>query len=777
MAKASPPEPEAAAASSEPPVLAWPAEETFPGVEGQQPGEKDSFITDRLSDPQKHGGVLVAAVAIVDHLLETGLASKRVLTPSQMGVHPCNRSSYGVNEVAVHKLGQNIMDLGFSLAEISNPWCVAEDPEDQYITKVNQAMFANSETIAKCTQPVLAGTLTNGHVTLLLRSILQEVPCEVPSLTLNGKMSLQHVAAQSTAMKDAALHGWEWTMLHAEVRHTYGSELFEFLSDAKNVSINNAETEVQVLWKATQLAISMKKKVGDINWQEVHSKIVQTKPACGDYVHSLIRFVKMYSGGGDNASLMTDFTKFHSKFVSPERVMGGPFFEHLTNFEVKESSKKTAPSFKVPLLLYALLKCQSSCPPSAVVNKECQFVSKSDLDKLAKKNNTACLEAEALLSKSREIILQAQKPVAELDRVRLFGKLDVNVARFLLGKQRGSKHEFRSLGEAAWHFAEEAKPIAGLDANPWADHAPPVPSASGADRPKKADCEMQTYSCTGKHIPADLTSDLAAKGFKVDAIVLPKKNKDKDDTARFVIKKIDKNSVHLKKEKKNEDENKDEDDSTCDIPTIELEAKYTVYKEEHYPYEAFHGKLHEQFIRQSQKSIIASSMFGLSTASLKQGLRLLSKPVKSVLASCRYKAGELIIVPETFAVMHSKTTEELPSNASLVDTSFKLPPGQSYYLAPTTMNTDPAKETLITPFWLVQATTDEEAVNMEKSKMTVHCNTKVDIGKSKWSATFAESSHKIIFEVLRNTKAIDVGEELLLAAPSESSRAPKRVRR
>ena len=53
-----------------------------------------------------------------------------------------------------------------------------------------------------------------------------------------------------------------------------------------------------------------------------------------------------------------------------------------------------------------------------------------------------------------------------------------------------------------------------------------------------------------------------------------------------------------------------------------------------------------------------------------------------------------------------------------------------------------------------------------------------ELGKCKWPATFAETSHKIVFEVLRNTKAIAVGEELLLAAPSESSQhSAKRARK
>ena len=268
---------------------------------------------------------------------------------------------------------------------------------------------------------------------------------------------------------------------------------------------------------------------------------------------------------------------------------------------------------------------------------------------------------------------------------------------------------------------------------------------------------MQTFSCTGKHIPSDDTTGLTAKGYVIDAIVVPKKSKDSSE--RFVVKAMDQGMVELKSTSSETLEH---------VATADLEAKWVVYKEEFFPYESGHGKLHEQFIRQSQKSMIASSMFGLSAASLKQSLRLLFRPAKSVIAGQDYKAGEIIIVPEAFSVMYGKTTE-LPSTASIVDTTFKLPPGQSYCLSPTTMNADPAKKALITPFWLVQTTSDGNKVNMERSKMTVNCNTKVELGQCKWPATFAQTSHEIVFEVLRNTKGIAVGEELLLAAPSESS--------
>ena len=72
-------------------------------------------------------------------------------------------------------------------------------------------------------------------------------------------------------------------MIHHEVRHIYGCGIFDFLSDAKNISLVRKESEVQVLLKVTLLAVKFKRATGEIPWDTVHQRIMQTKPVCADY--------------------------------------------------------------------------------------------------------------------------------------------------------------------------------------------------------------------------------------------------------------------------------------------------------------------------------------------------------------------------------------------------------------------------------------------------------------------------------------------------------------
>lgn len=713
--------------------------------------DKDAEIVARLENPQEHGGVLVSAKWIVQRLVTSGLASKCTIAPSQLGIHPQNRSTYGVNEEEIHRLGSDIMDMGFSLEEIAQPWCVQEDPKDLYITKKNQELCNSSEVLAPITGPIVAGTLTNGHVTLLLRCLLAGMPCQVEKLSISGKMNLAHVREQSEEMFDAAMHGWEWTMIHHQVRHLYGPGIFAFLSDAKNVQLTRKETEVQVLLKATNIAIKLKEQTGEINWDTVHSKILQTKPDCSSYANSLLRFSKLYAGGADGG-FMADLARFHAKFVPAGRAVGGSFFEQLCNLQFKNEEKQEV---KTPLLKHALLKASYRCPPEAVHNNICTYISQSDFNKLAKNKAKDCLDAELVLRSCRELLLLADKSVPALERSKLFGVLDVNVARILLGKQKDSNVQYKNIYEAAHMFFQEASKF-GLSSNPWAQYAPAATPA----KPKPAESsDMHNYSCSGAHIPGDIKGELGQKGFKIGTKVLHKKSK--DPTECLEITDIDK-VVKLT--------STDVEGSISEVSVGDLMSKFNIYQEEYYPSGAGHSaKTNEMYIKHALRSSIASALYSLTSAIETPKVKVVAKPYRKVVAESNFKVGELVLVPDSLGVSHG-TASDKPHAASLVKTSFTAPdPNHIFYLLAPNMSTDAKKKTIVAPFWLIGKTQDESKVNMEYSTMSVKLCTEI-AGKAKQSG---QNNEKIEFEILRNTKAIQVGDELLAFSPPPDSKGPQ----
>ena len=717
------------------PPSAWPE---APKAAQAPPREQDPEILARLANPSEYGGVLVAAVFIVTRLLASKLASKIVLAPSQLGVHPCNRSSYGINEDAVHKLGKNIMDLGFCMDEITNPWCVQEDPHDLYITRSNEYLTESSDMIAKVTDPIVAGTLTNSHVTLLLRCILAGVPTEQSSLAVNGKMSLAHIEEQSPAMAHAALNGWQWTMIHHEVRHIYGDALFTFLSEVKNMSISAKEREIEVLLKISKVALKFKSETGSIPWDKVHEKILQTKPECADYTHSLINWVKEYSGG-DNAHFVQDFAKFHAKYVPGDRVIGGAFWEHLAKLQIRNKQKT---ELRAPLLKYAILKCQSGCPPSAVQNRECKFISTADLDKMARTKYEECMAAEGLLQKARQVVLSGQTPLPEAERVKAFGRLDVSIARILLGKQRDSQVAFQHIEEPAFLFFEEVQKAAGLtEPNPWSAHAPQNKKKGGQQVVSVEQTGLQNYDCTGQHIPNDIQAELRAKGFTLNVKVVPKKGKDPDQS---MIEEIA-TQVTLRHS----------DGSKSEITKEVLLQKYSLYKEEIYPIGAGHtAHSHEVYNRQSYKNIVSTAMYALTNASDTPALQIFAKPIKKVVSDDKYKLHELVLVPAALAVSSGKASE-MPASACVVTTNIQTDSSTAFWLNAPPVSTDAGKKSLVSPFWLVPRTSQSDKVSMEMHKVSVKVS--MDVGKNTTT-----SEHKVDFEILRNSKPIKKGDELFL---------------
>ena len=399
---------------------------------------------------------------ILSRLEEAGLSRKQRLTPSQLGMHPCNRGRYGANQRTVHSLAEDIGEVGWDWSYIRDPLCAEEDPQDHYVHAFNAKMVANSKYLAPVQDmSLLAGSLTNGHTVQLLRAVIGGLPSESRRLAVDGKLSLAHIESRDKEFGRAAKEGWEWTVLDHRVRHLYGDKLFMLLSSSKNISLSRDENEVQILLHVFQEAIAYE---GSIDWQAILQRVLLTKPKCVETVPIIIKFVRLYAGGA-NSNFVSDFVGFHSQYVQNERFVSASFWEAICNLVLKDQNKTEV---KAPLLRFALLKTQNSCIDSKVHRGECQFISQGDVSALARKHLKKALEAESLLSAARDLVIKAGSEIEEDHRIRLLGFVDTALIRILLGKQKGSTKEFNSMEEAMCDFHDEyAKLVANPLPNQW----------------------------------------------------------------------------------------------------------------------------------------------------------------------------------------------------------------------------------------------------------------------------------------------------------------------
>lgn len=155
------------------------------------------------------------------------------------------------------------------------------------------------------------------------------------------------------------------------------------------------------------------------------------------------------------------------------------FYEAVANIEFKD--KAAGALGKLPLLRFALLKAAYHCPAAKIVNKECRFLFKSDVDSLARKKVAEAVAAEAVLRAIRKAVFDAGAP--DDDRCKLVGRADCAIVRALLGKSQAGQPT--TVGAAACAFHDELRELVGGEkagVNPW-DMDRQAPQSAGDIRP------------------------------------------------------------------------------------------------------------------------------------------------------------------------------------------------------------------------------------------------------------------------------------------------------
>ena len=718
----------------------------------------DPEILARLADPTQHGGLMTNYRWIMKRLEDQGLVTEQNFLVDHLGPHPFNRSSYGVNEESVHNLGQDIADLGWDfseLGEVRDRLAAEDDPSDAYIERHNIDLTKNSEFLAPCKPGTLkAGVLTNNHTVLLCRAAKAGVPTKVASLAVNGHMSLPHIGKRDPEFVRACEDGWRWTVLHWRTKHLYGKALFEFLADVKNITVQRSETEIQVLLKIFNTANAFEAKGQAIDWSIVSQVAVRTKPPCASYVPSLIAFVRLYG------SFVAEFAKFHGRFVPNERFVAGAFYEAVTNFVVKDKSGKPQ---KTPLLRYAALKMEYLSPIDKIVCNECRMTTKADIDGAMRKRPEEALKAESILSQSREMLENLGAKVTADDRLKLFAKLDVSVARVLFNKQKGSAHTYSNIEAVASDFMNALAEIVGTECppNPWKEHDARATEPSSAHPTVPVDNKIQRFTTDGKFVPEDIVAELKRCGFEVGSTIFHRSEKEKQLTLKNVI--AEDSTVVVENASK----------ETTSVLLSKFVKEYSIYEEEHFPTGVGHTSTsNEAVLFAVAKGQVLWSLQSVSTLST-SSIRLQVKPRKKVIAEKAHKVGALIVVAETTRVDIVLPKQKPPAGGVSVGHMIESMPEAEFFLAPPTMSTTPSKKTLNSGFWCVTKTTDPDEANMVLSTIAVEASVKSK-GKPDLASNFGCD-----VPVLKNSKAIAIGEELKVldwsAQQTENTPAPKKA--
>ncbi len=126
----------------------------------------------------------------------------------KFGPHPCNREEEGISDVRAQSRVMVIKAGGFSPPTI-RPNCISM--QDNPITKHIEAFTLNqcskSPRYARYeANMVLAGTLGAGHATHGFAQIIDEVPCDLPEISVNGRLA-KELCYQDPGIKAACEDG------------------------------------------------------------------------------------------------------------------------------------------------------------------------------------------------------------------------------------------------------------------------------------------------------------------------------------------------------------------------------------------------------------------------------------------------------------------------------------------------------------------------------------------------------------------------------------------
>jgi hypothetical protein len=126
----------------------------------------------------------------------------------QVGVDPSNRDGEGLSDLRAQSRVMVIKSGGFSLPTI-RPNCVTmqENPFNKRIEKFTLLQCSKSQKYARY-QPnmIRSGTLGAGHATHGFAQLYDEVPCNLPKISENGKMS-KSICYQDKGIRDACEDG------------------------------------------------------------------------------------------------------------------------------------------------------------------------------------------------------------------------------------------------------------------------------------------------------------------------------------------------------------------------------------------------------------------------------------------------------------------------------------------------------------------------------------------------------------------------------------------
>ena len=389
---------------------------------------------------------------IEEGLYALGMASKQTFLPKQVGVEPGNRGTQGVNALAVQILASDILGVGWSTDATRHACCIRARPGCTAIQDFTAALCTGNDMAACESGDIVAGGFACTHTNMALRNIAAGGPSAHPDMSVDGRFCLARLEQKDKRYAAAVRTGLTWTCLDWRVKVWY-PDVIDILQAARNMGQTMArqEDEMQTLLRIHALAAEAQQRGGfdAVMWPTIKRSIVRTRPPCEEKLGSMMQFVIVRSGGIDGEHIRY-LSSFFNNCVQPVFRKGVPasLYENLA-------------AFPLHFLALALLETAWLCPDNKVVDKECVFITGSDIVALAKlfKQPEGKQRLEAADKLARMFRVAIKEAIGGTpcewpnDVVAQLATHDAHIGRYVLNKQVGV-HVWGSLQQVADAFAK-----------------------------------------------------------------------------------------------------------------------------------------------------------------------------------------------------------------------------------------------------------------------------------------------------------------------------------
>lgn len=249
----------------------------------------------------------------------------------ELSPHPSNRDGEGLSANRAQTRMKVIKKGGCSLNTL-RPNCVAieDDPDTRHVAKFGCDVIASSQKFAKLQyHEIKAGTLGAGHATHGFAMLHDEVPCDIPEISENGRMSKQKCFADKT-IKDIVENGLEFDVLDYRVERAF-KVVPHIIQSALNVvqQVSEGESWHQMLLKVLGAA---KEQSPRYDWKAIKKLVLRTQPPRPQDVPDMVEWVAKW-GGLPSGVHVKDLSEVCSANVPSDRVVPGSLFKSMVDLK------------------------------------------------------------------------------------------------------------------------------------------------------------------------------------------------------------------------------------------------------------------------------------------------------------------------------------------------------------------------------------------------------------------------------------------------------------